>query len=347
MEHYERGVQSVLTMTGEFNISRDGEPVSRGPLSADLKLRAAGYSAAQEHEAEKLYVSQVATSENAISGLGHYAELARWQMKRDEPKWYSLPARCAGIDFKPGLHTRLAPGKSLAVTGSIYSHAGGEASGDVVVNGVIRGSFTVTKAQSDPGSPARFTATAGSPDGDKTTVGADVIATSTAGRAQWGWYADYDVDLPEKISGTISATSTTPGTSDFFHSWVVYKLTTADQDEVQNEIGSGCRWVGKGSGGNIEDGDIELRKPPGGEWSHAVMYDVEIPDTTFVPTDCGPEAPPSFSGTVVGFVNMAMLGGGFEPVGDGFHLDGLRSYKDPVSQRSTVASWSLEPGDPQ
>jgi hypothetical protein len=364
IEHYERGSQTVMTMSGNYNVSRDGEPEAEGPISADLKLRVAGATAAQERAAEQQYVAEIATSAGAISQLGAQAELARWEMKRDEPKWYSLPARCAGIEFTPGSHVQLAPGKSLAVSGSVYSNAGGEASGDVVVNAVSRGSFTVTKAQSDPGSPARFNATAETPDADKTSVGADVIATSTAGRAQWGWYADYDVDLPKKLSGTISSSSSTPGTKDYFHSWVVYtldnvyvsdsgyisawyKLTTADQDEVTQEIGSGCRWVGKGSGGNIEDGDIELRKPPGGSWEHAVMYDVEVPDTTFVPTDCGPSPPPAFQGTLVGFVNMAMLGGGFEPVDGNFHMGGLRVYEDPASQRKTVASWDFDPGDPQ
>jgi hypothetical protein len=246
----------------------------------------------------------------------------------------------------------------------VRAHSGGEAAGEFTVVSVSRGSLTTTKAQTDPGSPAIFQAKGASPDADKHTVASELIATSKAGRAQWGWYAEDEIDLPKKISGVISSTSTHPGGSEYFHSWVVYtlsdvyvsdngyisawyELTTADQDEVQQEIGVGCRWVGKGSGGNIEAGDIELRKPPGGEWSHAVMYDVKVPNTTFVATDCGEAPMPPFTGDLVGFFNMAMTGGGFEPVGEGFHLDAVRVHKDAASGRSTVASWSMEPGDPQ
>ncbi|MBJ7354114.1 MAG: hypothetical protein JHC98_04755 [Thermoleophilaceae bacterium] len=364
VEHYERGLQMVIQLAGGFSVPREGDPAATGPLSADIKLKVAGASSAEEKAAAKQLAAQSASSSATINSLGSQAEVARWRMMQDEYKWYSLPGRCANLRYSPDSVAKLAAGKSLQVSGRVEASSGGEASGEFTVLSVERGSFTVTKAQSDPGAPARFAAKAASPDAEKLTVGADVIATSTAGRAQWGWYAKDDLNLPEKISGTISSTSTTPGTYDFFHSWVVYtldevyvsdngyisawyKLTTADQDEVQQDIGVGCRWVGKGSGGNIEAGDIELNKPPGGEWTHAVMYDVEVPNTTFVPTDCGPEAPPSFTGTLVGFVNMAMLGGGFEPVGDGFHLDAVRTYTDPASQRSTVASWSLEPGDPQ
>lgn len=364
VEHYERGVQMVIQMKGEYAIPREGAPSPTGPLNADVKLKVAGASSADERAAAKQLAAQVAGNSGNVNSLGSSAEVARWRMLQDEHKWYTLPGYCAKINYSPETTAKLAAGKSAVVTAKVTANAGGEAAGDFTVASVERGSFSATKAQSDPGSPARFAAKGASPDADKLTVGSDVIATSTAGRAQWGWYAKDDLELPEKISGTISSTSTTPGTSDFFHSWVVYtldevyvsdsgyisawyKLTTADQDEVQQEIGVGCRWVAKGSGGNIEAGDIELRKPPGGEWTHAVMYDVEIPDSTFEPTDCGPEAPPAFTGTLVGFVNMAILGGGFEPVGDGFHLDAIRSYKDPASQRSTVASWSLEPGDPQ
>jgi hypothetical protein len=364
LEHYERGYQSIVSMTGSFSIPREGNPVSTGPISSDIKLRQAGATAAQERAAEKAAAATVAASSQIVSGLGSQAEVTRWRMMQDEDKWYSLPGRCADVNYDPTSTAKLAAGKSVEVKGRVTAHSGGEAAGEFTSVVVSHGTFTTTKAQTDPGSPALFQATGASPDADKHTVATEVIASSRAGRAQWGWYAEDEIDLPKKISGVISASSSAPGTSDYFHSWVVYtldqvyvsdggyisawyKLTTADQDEVQQEIGSGCRWVGKGSGGNIEDGDIELRKPPGGEWSHAVMYDVEIPDTTFVPTDCGASPPPPFTGNLVGFVNMAMLGGGFEPVGDGFHLDAVRTYKDPASGRSTVASWSMEPGDPQ
>lgn len=363
-EHYERGTQIVVNMGGEFDIPREGASVPTGPLSTDIKLKVAGFTAAEEREGAKLLGSDAARNARWIDSLGSQAEIARWRMLQDEYKWYSLPGQCAHINYSPETTASLAAGKSADVSAKVSADSGGEASGDFAVVGVSRGEFRAIKAQSDPGSPARFNAKAASPDADKLTVGSDVIATSTAGRAQWGWYAKDDLDLPKKISGTISSSSSTPGTKDYFHSWVVYtldevyvsdsgyisawyKLTTADQDEVEQEIGVGCRWVGKGSGGNIEDGDIELRKAPGGKWQHAVMYDVEVPDTTFAPTDCGPSPPPAFNGTLVGFVNMAMLGGGFEDVGENFHMEAIRVHEDAASQRKTVASWSFDPGDPQ
>jgi hypothetical protein len=365
VEHYERGLQVVSQTSGDFDVAREGEPASTGPISANIKIRAAGATAAQERAAAAELAANVAKSSSAVNGLGSHAEIARWRMMMDEPKWYSLPGRCADIHYSPDSIANLAAGKSADVTARVTARAsGGEASGDVAVVGVSRGSFTATKAQVDPGSPARFRAKAATPDAGKLTVGSDVIATSTAGRAQWGWYAKDDLNLPQKISGTISSSSSTPGTKDYFHAWAVYtldqvyvddsgyisvwyKLTTADMDEAQSEIGAGCRWVGKGSGGNIADGDIELRKAPGGNWQHAVMYDVEIPNTTYTPTDCGTPAPAPLTMDLVAFVNMAMLGGGFEDVGENFHMEAIRVYEDAASQRKTVASWSFDPGDPQ
>lgn len=364
VENYQRGQQVVVKSAASFKITRDGKPVISGAPSVDVNLRVAEASSTQERAWAKLLGEQAAKNPETATALGSFAELARWRMLQDEHKWYDLPNICAAIRYSPDSIAKLSAGKHLDVSGVVRGSDGGEAAGEFNVQSVARGSFSATKAQSDPGSPAHFSATAAAPDGNHKTVASEVLATSTAGRAQWGWYAEDELDLPKKISGTISATTSGPGGASYFHAWAVYtlentyvndsgyisafyRLTTAEMDEAENEIGVGCRWVGKGSGGNIADGDIELRKAPGGEWQHAVMYDVEIPDVTYVATDCGAAPMPPFTGDVVGFVNMAMLGGGFEPVGDDFHLDAVRAYTDPDSQRKTVASWGFEPGDPQ
>jgi hypothetical protein len=362
LENYQRGQQLVAETAATFAIPREGEPALTSMLTADVKVRIAGATNAQERSwGQQLAASMAANKDNA-NALAAHSELARWRMVQDEHKWYDIPNSCAVINYSPESFAKLAAGKKLQVSGSVRASDGGEAAGDFVVQSVGRGTFTASKAQFDPGSPARFSATAAAPDADHKTVVSESLATSTAGRAQWGWYAEDEVDLPKKLSGTLSASTSGPGGSSYFHAWAVYtlenvyvsdsgyisafyKLTTAEMDEAENNIGVGCRWVGKGSGGSIADGDIELRKAPGGEWQHAVMYDVEIPNVTYVATDCGAAPMPPFQGELVGFVNMAMLGGGFEPVGDDFHLDAVRKYTDPASQRTTVGSWGFEPGE--
>jgi hypothetical protein len=303
-----------------------------------------------------------ADKDNAAS-LGSQAEVGRWRMKSDEHKWYDVPNPCANINFDTGEIVQLAAGKSKNISAVLRANDGGEGAGDLKVVNVPRGSMTIDQPVLNPGSPARLTATAVAPNADKHTVIGEVLATTTAGRDQTSWYGEDAIDLPKKLSGTIASTSTIPGADySYFHSWVeytldqvytdpsgyvsaFYKLTVADQDEVQHDIGAGCRWVAKGSGGTIADGDIEFRKAPGGEWRHAVMYDVEIENAIYTPTDCGGAPLDPFDGSLVGFVNMAMLGGGFEPVGENFHLEAIRSYTDGASNRHTVADWNLDPDE--
>lgn len=368
-EIYSRGVQQVIVASGDYTISRDGDPVRQGPITADVSIRVASASRSQERAAEKTAAANLANDRDTISSLSSHAELGRWRMKSDEHKWYDAPFYCADLRFTPDSIAQLAAGSSVGITATVKSRNGGEAAGSVEIQSVSRGKLVLGKTSIDPGSPATLTATGASPDADKTTVASDLIAASTAGRAQAGWYARDELDLPKKISGVVATWSEIPGASkSYFHSWVVYTLanvyvsdsgyisafydlTTADQDEVENTIGpsAGCRYEAKASGGNIAAGDLELRKPPGGEWSHAIMYDVEVPDQVFTPTDCGPAPPPAFNGDVVGFLNMAMLGGsGFYPVENNFHFQQTAvSYTDPASGRKTTADWILDPGDPQ
>lgn len=368
-EQYARGVQLVTTTAGDFTISRDGDPVQQGPLSADVSVKVAGATRSQERAAESSAAASLAGDADSISALSSKAEIGRWRMKLDEHKWYDPPFQCASLRYSPDSIATLAAGKSTDVTARIVSQAdGADGAGSIAIESVSRGQLSVTKSELDPGSPARMHATAASPDTDKTTVASSIIGASTAGRVQWGWYARDDLELPKKISGVVASWQEIPGASkSYFHSWVVYtlentyvsddgyisafyKLTTADQDEVENTIGpdGGCRYYAKASGGTIADGDLELRKAPGGKWQHAVMYDVEVPGQTYNAVDCGPSPPPSFTGDVVGFLNMAMLGGGFYDVEDGFHMQQTAlSYADPASGRKTVADWILDPGDPQ
>lgn len=369
VEYYSRGSQVVTSTSGKFTISREGDPVQQGPLSANVKVKVAGASSKDERAAASQAAANLAASRDQASSLASHAELGRWKMMQNERKWYDWPYICARINATPDSVASLAPGKSLAVEATVESTNGGEASGSIAVEKIERGTLSVTKAELDPGAPAKLAATAVAPDAEKFTVGGELIATSTAGRAATGWWAKDDLDLPKKMSGVVATWTEIPGAlKNYFHSWVVYTLkdvyvsdsgyisafydlTTADQDEVENTLGpsSGCRYVAKGSGGNIEAGDLELRKAPGGEWKHAIMYDVQVPNGVFTPTDCGPSPPPAFEGDIVGFLNMKMLGDqGFYDVGENFHLQEVAlSYADPVSGRQTTADWILDPGDPQ
>lgn len=364
-EVYSRGMQVVTTLTGSYKIPGEGDPVATGPVQAETKAKVAGWSNAKE-AAEARRVADEAASDPGIQGsVMSNAELARWQMKQDEYKWYTIPNSCAQIEYSPDTIALLAEGQSTAVEGVVTARGGAQAHGEFTVQSVERGTFASTKAQSDPGSPATFAARgADKRDADDLTVGSEVIATSTAGRASMGWYAKATpVDVPKRLEGIVDATTTGPGAYSYFHSWVEYELESvnvgpggyvsawynlvvADQDEVINVIGQpgGCRYEAKGSGGVIADGDVELRRPPGGQWTHAVMYDVELADQIYSAMDCGPDPPPSFTGDLVGFLNMAMIGRTFEPVQDNFTLQGVAlSHTEPATQRMTTGSWLLEP----
>lgn len=367
-EQYARGMQLVDSTSATFTIPREGIPVMQGTPSANVRVKVAGATRAQEREAEVERAAELAASRGTQNSLASWAELGRWRMKADEYKWYTIPNSCATVQFSPDSVATLAAGQTMTVKGKTLARAGGESPGEFTVQAVARGSFAAVKTQSDPGSPALFTAKGASPDADKGTVDTDLIATSMAGRAQAGWYARDDLDLPKKISGLVVSWSEIPGNLyNYFHSWVVftlkdvyvsndgyisafYDLTTAEQDEVTNILGpsSGCRYEAKGSGGTINSGDLELRKPPGGAWTHAIQYDVSVPDGLFKATDCGPSPPPSFTGDITGFLNMAMIGGGFYPVEDGFHFEQVAiSHTDTATNRTTTADWILDPGDPQ
>lgn len=364
VELYARGVQVVQTLTGSYTISRDGDPVAKSGPTGNVKLKMAGLSAAKEAaEARKLAAAAAADREQT-GEVASTAELARWRMKGDEYRWYSIPNGCARLSWSPDSTAQLSEGANTAVEGSVEATAGGVARGEFTVQSVSLGSLAMNKALSDPGAPATFAARgADKRDADDMTVVSSVLATSTAGRAEGGWYAKADpVKVPKRFTGIISATGTGSGSSDYFDAWAEYelesvnvgpggyvdawyKLKDATQNEVKNVIGApgGCRYEASSSGGAIVDGDIELRRAPGGAWEHAVMYDVELAGQTFEAKDCGPTPPPPFTSDLVGFVNMAMLGGGFKPVADDFSLEQLSlTYYDPTTQRTTVADWDFD-----
>jgi hypothetical protein len=230
---------------------------------------------------------------------------------------------------------------------------------------VSRGSYSVTKANSDPGAPAKMTATGGQPDGARTTVSASLVATSKGGRAQAQWVAEADdITVPNSFSGALVSTSTTtglldkfsmiatwelqsktPGPNGFAQAW--YELTEVILEGSSNEIGAGCRWKAEGTNGTINAGDLELRRASANAgWTYAFLVDVSVVNATFVPTDCPPEAGMQpFTGDIVSVLNSHKIGAPFRPV-DTSHNDfrmieeGQTDVIGPANL-DTVASWAI------
>jgi hypothetical protein len=361
-KHYERGLQIESEFSGTLTMQREGDAVPNGALAAKIKIRAAGLSTAEDRLAEQMVAERALAGPNVAKSLGSAVGLARWEMLRDEYKWYDVPNSCATIQYDPNSTAKIKHGQSRQVKGHVIAgNGGGQAHSSFTVNGVSRGQFSVVKAEGDPGAPALFTAVGASQNDETQTVASDVIATSTAGRASEGFYADDDViDLPETFTGTVSATTSTGGTSitfsgtatytkqsvfvspqGFVSAW--YEVTSASLTDATHEIGVGCRWVAKGTGGSPADGDIELRREPGGEFKYALLYDTEIEPATFVPTDCPPNSGINpFSGSIVGFLNTHAVGAEFRPVGPNFKL-AATGATDVIGAAgvSTTASWDF------
>lgn len=230
---------------------------------------------------------------------------------------------------------------------------------------VARGSFTATKAESDPGNPAKFDGTGGHPDDERTTIQASLIATSKGGRAQADFRAEADdINVPNSFSGALASKSTTPGLLDEFSmiaTWELrskspgpngfaqawYELTEVILEESTNEIGVGCRWVAKGINGTINAGDLELRRAStSAPWTYAFMVDVSVVDATFVPTDCPPgsEVTP-FTGDIVNVLNSHAIGAPFRPVDvtatDFRMIEEDQSNVIGPANLPTVASWAI------
>jgi hypothetical protein len=202
-ERYERGLQVVSEYSGTASIPRDGAASATAPASVKVKVRAASASAAQEREAERNEAEAISADPATGTAFGKATKSHRFQMLDNERKWYDIPNSCATDSYAPDPVASLAQGASTAVKGTIKAQDGGEAHAQFTVNSVARGIYTTQKSNSDPGDPAIFNATGGSPDDANITVDAKVIATSTAGRTDANWYA--------RDSGSIDVTFTGHG----------------------------------------------------------------------------------------------------------------------------------------
>lgn len=367
-ELYERGFQMVVNSSGNFSIQREGDVAPVGAPAIDVKLKAAGATAAEEAAVGKQAAAQLAAGDGAKK-FGHSLDLARWRMLQDEYKWYQLPNYCASISFDPAPVAKVQEGRTSSVKGVVTAKGGGESAGSFAVNSAARGSFSAVKPGVDPGSPAVFSATGAKPSADKTTVQAEVVATSMAGRALGTWYAEGDdVKVPSSFGGWIEASTAGNSLKYEFDAYVNFNLTSVNTGpngfatawyefshftEVRtstNEIGTGCRWVAKGNSAQINSGDVELRRASSSAgWTYAIHLDFSIPDQTFASTDCPPGAElPSFTGDIVNYIYTKQPDAPFRSIWSGSTESDMRLIEmSPVSDvvgagsLPTMANWGL------
>lgn len=367
LEHYTRGVQLVTTASGTAVAQREGNPSVAGDVAVDVNLKAAGYSSAEAKKVADKYgaANKAGLSEN----LAGYAKSARYSFLNAEYKWYQVPNYCASADFDPNWE-RLDKGESMAVKGTVRSQRwGGEAAGSFGQPNVGKGSFAMTKAEIDPGSPAEFTAVGGDPGSGTATVRAEAIASSTAGRAIVGFEADReDISLPTTFGGWIEAETISPGMRHFFDAMFDFKRTGIsygpngfvqawyELDHIDvinnslNAIGFGCRWEAEASSGAVvNSGDIELiRASTNAPWTYAIQVDFSIPDQLFGLKDCPPDSGmEAFTGDIVNTLYTAPNGQAYREIWSGSTATDMRLIENGVGDVAgpagypTVATWGL------
>ncbi len=228
MKEFQRGHQMEMTLTAAVTQTRDGAPRVSGTPRVDMRIRSAALSPAQERAAEAEWAGGMASSPEIARAIGKLADTARWRLLESEYVWYQLPNYCAQIAWTPGAGALVEPGETKRVTGHVVAKRdGGVASGAIELGAVSRGRLIpITKAFA-PGSPASFIAAGAEPDSERTTVDASAIATSTAGRAQQGWFArGTPVRLPRSFQGSVSSTATGGGLTREFSGSATYTRTT-------------------------------------------------------------------------------------------------------------------------
>jgi hypothetical protein len=296
LAQYQRGVQVEQTVTATAAADREGGVRSTGG-TADVRLRVAGWSARRERAEERKHAAEVQGDEMVRETVATYTSLLRDRLLDAERTWYELPNDCAEIALDPAAGVRLGQGERRAVSGSVRALAGGgEASGSIRVAAASRGDFAATRAEAEPGAPARFEATGAAPQGSaRTTVAAALVATSTAGRAQADWTARGEAPtVPAAFDATVSLDEQLPGIRVTFagsgryertalstlpdgtvYAW--YALTSATLAEARRQIGDTCGWLGSGAGAGELDGDLELHVPRGGGApAYALRYDLTL-----------------------------------------------------------------------
>lgn len=368
-EHYERGLQYKATARATVTMTRDGAPQLQGTPSIDVDLRVAGASRAQERAEERRRAAAEAGDPDTGRALAGLGANGRSVLLQAEPTWYDIPNNCAEIRWDPAPGADVAPKQHLPVGGQVTTRDGEPGTGTIQVTDVPLGAFGPGTASFTPAKRALFTATGAQPNQDHATVLVHVLGASTAGRATMFWSAGHAQDLPARFTGTLAASSLIPGARS--DDWAgtatytlqqqfpkpdgstsaIYALTGASLVAATTSVGdapSGCRVEASGTGGNIADGDIEIRVAKDGTATYALLYDVEIP-ATLTPVDCQPgSAPPPLALPILGMVNSHVAGWpaheSFRNAPKDWHLAVKDTADVAAAPGSTVsASWDLQP----
>jgi hypothetical protein len=354
---YRRGIQLEFTVRIALTAGREGPATVTGTPTATARVRAVGSSAAEERASERLFAREAVRNRELLSKVTGLVDGARDRLLEGEPGWYDLPNRCVHIAIDPESIARVDPGDTRQVQGRIVTAAGEDAAaGAFTVVRVGRGRFQASRPTSAPGAPALFSATGGEPDPDKETVSADLVATSTAGRAEHSWWANGErAEFPWRLHGPIASTQTAVGWKATFDGTVTYDLqdvtpnadgtvtatydmTAYDLPNVFNHMGDGCGFEATGAGSGWTTGALELTRAQDGSVTYTLLVDITIPGVTLHWVGCDqPEA--DFTGALQAYLDAAP-----RPAEPGLRLRAAGAT-DATSHNAdaVTASWDLTP----
>jgi hypothetical protein len=358
MAGYNRGSQVETTIRATLSAPREGAATVSGTPAVTVRVRLAGASAKEERAAERQSARDLAADPNLRASMAGLGESVRGRLLRNEHVWYDLPNDCARIQWTPEPIAQLDPDTTRQVEGRVVTSGGQEsAGGEFTITRVNRGRFSAVRAASAPGAPALFSAAAGEPDGWKQTVSADLIATSTAGRAERGWAASGErAQFPWRIGGTLSSSQHAPGWESTFAGTVSYDLqdvtphpdgsATATYDMsayelpmVFNHVGLDCAYEGTGSGSGWTWGTVEITRAKDGTVTYTLLFDAQVEGIRFRYVDCSPPVPDDFSGAAPAYLKAAPRAA--EP---GMRLHAVGATDMTSHNADTVtASWDITP----
>ncbi|HWK27054.1 MAG TPA: hypothetical protein VNS09_10840 [Solirubrobacter sp.] len=354
---YRRGSQVEFTVRTALTAGREGAATISGTPTVSARVRTAGASAAEERAEEHALAREAARDRNLISKVAALVDGAHDRLLAGEPGWYELPNHCADVVFAPEPIASVKPDETRQVAGRVVTARGEDAAAGVfTIIRVGRGGFQATRAASASGAPALFSATGGEPDSWKETVSADVVVTSTAGRAARGWSATGEREaFPWRLHGPVSSTQTALGWKATFDGTVTYDLqavtpngdgsvtatydmTAYDLPRVFNHMGDGCGFEGAGAGSGWTSGALELTRAQDGSVTYTLLVDVKIADVPLHWVGCQqPEA--DFAGALQAYLSTVP-----RPAEPGFRLRaaGATDATSPNADAVT-ASWDLTP----
>lgn len=188
VEHFERGLQISSTLRRGASIARAGEATLERP-NAETTVKAASASPRQERAAANEVARDLERDQGFADAAKSLVRRARFQMLEAEPKWYDLPGSCAKIELTPASGAELTSGEAIALSGVLRAADGAQAVADFEATAIGRGEFTALLPIATPGAPATFNVKAATPDDNRISAQAELLATSPAGRAKLPWIA--------------------------------------------------------------------------------------------------------------------------------------------------------------